>query len=119
MRFFGFDLGGAMPDENNICHYRNRLTERGTLDELMQAFEQQLREAEYPVMGGQFVDATRVAAPKQRNSENEKAAFKAGKSAKQIRRGKPNKANQKDVDARWTVKIGGKIRSRPNGMPLP
>jgi hypothetical protein len=22
MRFFGFDLGGAMPDENTIRHYR-------------------------------------------------------------------------------------------------
>jgi hypothetical protein len=25
MRFFGFDLGGTMPDENTIRHYRNRL----------------------------------------------------------------------------------------------
>ena len=40
MRFFGFDLGGAMPDENTIRHYRNRLTETGTLEALMQAFEQ-------------------------------------------------------------------------------
>lgn len=47
MRFFGFDLGGAMPDENTIRHYRNRLTESGTLEALMQAFEQQLREAGY------------------------------------------------------------------------
>jgi transposase, IS5 family len=31
MRFFGFDLGGTMPDENTIRHYRNRLTESGTL----------------------------------------------------------------------------------------
>lgn len=40
-------------------------------------------------------------------------------SAKQIWRGKPNKAHQKDVDARWTVKIGGKVRYRPDGTPLP
>ena len=26
MRFFGFDLDGAMPDKNTIRHYRNRLT---------------------------------------------------------------------------------------------
>ena len=64
-------------------------------------------------MGGQIVDATLVPAPKQRNTEDEKAAIKAGKSAKQIWRGKPNKAHQKDVDARWTVKIGGKIRYAP------
>ena len=47
MRFFGFDLGGTMPDENTIRHYRNRLTTSGTLDALMQAFEQQLRERGY------------------------------------------------------------------------
>jgi hypothetical protein len=85
----------------------------------MQAFEQQLRDAGYLAMGGQIVDATLVPAPKQRNSEDEKAAIKAGKSAKQIWRGKPNKAHQKDVDARWTIKIGGKIRYRPDGTPLP
>lgn len=28
-------------------------------------------------------------------------------------------AAQKDVDARWTLKIGGKIRYRPDGTPLP
>ena len=58
-------------------------------------------------------------AHKQRNTEDERAAIKPGGSARQIWRGKPNKAHQKDVDARWTVKIGGKIRYRPNGTPLP
>lgn len=123
MRFFGFDLGSAMPDENTIRHYRNRLTERGTLEALMQAFEQQLRERGYLAMGGQIVDATLVPAPKQRNTEEEKAAIKKGRSAKQIwpskPGGKPNKAHQKDVDARWTLKIGGKVRYRPDGTPLP
>lgn len=119
MRFFGFDLGGTMPDENTIRHYRNSLTTSGTLDTLMQAFELQLREAGYLAMGGQIVDATLVPAPKQRNTEEEKAAVKEGESARQIWPGKPNKAHQKDVDARWTVKIGGKIRYRPDGTPLP
>jgi hypothetical protein len=54
MRFFGFDLGGAMPDENTIRHYRNRLTTSGTLEALMQAFDEQLREAGYLAMGGEF-----------------------------------------------------------------
>ena len=79
---------------------------------LMQAFEQQLREAGYLAMSGQIVDATLVSAPKQRNTQDQKAAIKAGKSARQIWRGKPNQAHQKGVDARWTVKIGGKIRYR-------
>lgn len=119
MRFFGFDLRGAMPDENTIRHYRNRLTESGTLEALKQVFEQQLHEAGYLAMGGQVVDATLVPAPKQSNTEGEKAAIKAGKSAEQIWRGKSNKAHQKDVGAGWTLKIGGKIRYRPDGTPLP
>lgn len=31
MRFLGFALGGPTPDENTIRHFRNRLTETGTL----------------------------------------------------------------------------------------
>ena len=54
-------------------------------------------------------------APKQRNTEGEKA----GKSAAEIWPDEPNKAFQKDTDARWTLKIGGKNRYRPDGQPLP
>jgi transposase, IS5 family len=71
MRFFGFDLGASMPDENTIRHYRNRLTQSRTLERLMEAFDRQLREQGYLAMGGQFVDATLVPAPKQRNTEEE------------------------------------------------
>jgi IS5 family transposase len=35
-------------------------------------------------MGGQIVDATLVAAPKQRNTAGEKEAVRAGKSAAEI-----------------------------------
>jgi hypothetical protein len=35
-----------------------------------------------------------VPAPRQRNTEEEKAAIKAGKSAREIWRDKPNKAHQ-------------------------
>jgi IS5 family transposase len=119
MRFFGFDLGASMPDENTIRYYRNRLTQSGTLERLMEAFDRQLREQGYLAMGGQIVDATLVPAPKQRNTEEEKAAVKDGKSADEIWPDKPAKAHQKDVDARWTLKIGGKVRYRPDGTPLP
>ena len=82
-------------------------------------------------MGGQIVDVEPllrhwserqwrglVPAPKQRNTEDEKAAIKAGKPAG-IWPDEPNKAAQKDVDARWTLKIGGKVRLRADGTPLP
>lgn len=119
MRFFGFDLGGAMPDENTIRHFRNRMTETGTLKRVMKAFDWQLHKKGYIPMSGQIVDATLVPAPKQRNTDGEKAAIKDGKTAEEIWPDEPNKAAQKDTDARWTLKIGGKVRYRPDGTPLP
>ena len=70
-------------------------------------------------MSGQIVDASLVPAPKQRNTEPEKKAVKEGKSATEIWPDNPAKAAQKDVDARWTLKVGGKVRYRPDGTPLP
>ncbi|GAA4776819.1 hypothetical protein GCM10023219_25740 [Stakelama sediminis] len=52
-----------------------------------------------------IVDATLVAAPKQRNTEAERAAVKEGKTAAEIWPGDPAKARQKDTDARWTLKF--------------
>ena len=119
MRFLGFDPGGPTPDENTIRHFRNRLTETGTLKRVMKAFDRQLRKKGYIPMSGQIVDASLVPAPKPRNTEGEKAAIKAGKSAREIWPDAPNKAAQKDTSARWTLKIGGKVRYRPDGTPLP
>jgi IS5 family transposase len=61
--------------------------------------------AGYLAMSGQIVDATLVVAPRQRNSEDEKAKIKAGKSAAEIWPDRPAKARQKDTDARWTMKV--------------
>lgn len=70
-------------------------------------------------MAGQIVDASLVPAPKQRNTEAEKVAIKEGKSAREIWPDEPSKAAQKDSNARWTLKVGGQIRYRPDGTPLP
>lgn len=85
----------------------------------MKAFDWQLHKKGYIPMSGQIVDASLVSAPKQRNTESEKEAIKEGKSAREIWPDEPAKAAQKDVDARWTLKIGGKVRYRPDGTPLP
>jgi hypothetical protein len=76
------------------------------VDALFAAFDRELGRAGYLAMGGQIVDATLVSAPKQRNTDSEKAAIKAGKSASEIWPDKPAKAAQKDTQARWTVKTG-------------
>ena len=119
LRFLGLSLGERTPDENTIRHFRNRLTETGTLKRVMKAFDWQLQKKGYIPMSGQIVDATLVPAPKQRNTEGEREAIKSGKSAKDIWPNEPNKAVQKDTDARWTLKIGGKVRHRADGTPLP
>ncbi len=66
-------------------------------------------------MGGQIVDATLVAAPKQRNTEAERAEIKAGRIPADWKR-KPSKLRQKDRDARWTVKFA-KARPKADGTP--
>jgi transposase, IS5 family len=119
MRFLGFDLGGPTPDENTIRHFRNRLTESGTLKRVMKAFDWQLKKKGYIPMSGRIVDASLVPAPKQRNTDGERDAIKAGKSAREIWPDEPNRAAQKDTSARWTLKVGGKVRYRPDGAPLP
>lgn len=119
LRFLGFSLGDRTPDENTIRHFRNRLTETGTLKRVMKAFDWQLQKKGYIPMAGQIIDASLVPAPKQRNTEGEQQAIKAGKTAQEIWPDEPAKAAQKDTEARWTLKIGGKQRFRADGTPLP
>jgi IS5 family transposase len=116
LRFLGFDLGAVTPDENTIRLFREKLTRAGAIDALFAAFDRQLRDRGYLPMGGQIVDATLVAAPKQRNTAFEKDAIKAGRSAAEIWPSQPAKAAQKDTDARWTVKFA-KARPLPGGRP--
>ncbi|AJP73982.1 IS5 family transposase [Sphingomonas hengshuiensis] len=118
LRFLGFDLGAATPDANTIRMFRERLTAVGALDTLFADFDRQLKARGYLPMGGQIVDATLVAAPKQRNTEAEKAAVKAGRSAAEIWPDEPARARQKDVDARWTLKFA-KARPTADGKPQP
>lgn len=116
LRFLGFDLGAATPDANTIRLFREKLTEASALDTLFADFDRQLRERGYIAMGGQIVDATLVAAPRQRNSAPEKDAIKAGKTASEIWPDEPARAAQKDTDARWTVKFA-KARPAADGKP--
>ena len=76
LRFLGFDLGAPTPDANTVRLFREKLTEANALEALFVDFDRQLRERGYLAMGGQIVDATQVAAPKQRNTQAEKDAIK-------------------------------------------
>ncbi len=73
------------------------------IDKLFARFAAALKDRGYLAMGGQIIDATVVPAPKQRNTEEEKAEIKEGRIPASWK-GKPAKARQKDRDACWTVK---------------
>jgi transposase, IS5 family len=115
MRFLGLGLGDAIPDANTIWTFREALTKAGAIQRLFERFDRELRGAGYLAMSGQLVDATIVAAPKQRNTRVEKQAIKDGRVPEDWQ-DKPAKLRQKDRDARWTVKTT-KAMPRGEGEP--
>ncbi len=120
MRFLGLGLSVPVPDANTIWTFREALT-RALLDGkpaiqvLFRAYEAALSRAGFLAMGGQIVDAIVVAAPKQRNTDGEKAEIKAGRIPEDWK-AKPAKLAQKDRDARWTVKFS-KAKPSDDGSP--
>ena len=106
-RFLGFGLGDTVPDANTIWTFRETLTRTKAVEELFRRFDAALKDAGYLAMSGQIIDASIVAAPRQRLTDDEKAALKEGKVPEDWK-GKPAKLIQKDRDARWTLKHGRK-----------
>ncbi len=109
-------LGDRVPDARTIWLFRERLTRaeiegRPAIDALFARFDASLRAAGYIAMSGQIVDATLVAAPRQRNTDEEKRALKEGRIPQEWA-AKPKKLAQKDRDARWTLK---RAKARPAG----
>ena len=109
MRFLGLGLADSVPDANTIWTFREALKRAGAIDALFRRFDEALRAEGFLAMSGQIVDATIVAAPKQRNTIAEKTAIKEGRVPDDWK-DKPAKLAQKDRDARWTVKY---TRARP------
>jgi transposase, IS5 family len=104
MRFLGLGLSDKVPDAKTIWLFREHLAQAGAVEKLFARFDKHLAKTGYLAMGGQIVDATIVAAPKQRNTDGEKADIKTGKVPDDWKN-KPAKLRQKDRDARWTVKF--------------
>ncbi len=117
MRFLGLGLADAVPDANTIWSFREALKKADAVDALFARFDDALREAGFLAMSGQIVDATIVAAPKQRNTIEEKKAIKEGRIP-DAWKDKPAKIAQKDRDARWTVKYS-KAKPREDGSLPP
>ena len=68
------------------------------IEALFETFDGYLKDQGYLAMGGQIIDASIVAVPKQRNSREENARIKAGETPAGWE-DKPAKRRQKDVEA--------------------
>jgi transposase, IS5 family len=117
MRFLGLGFSDTVPDAKTIWLFRELLVQAKAMEKLFARFEDALRDKGYFAMGGQLVDATIVEAPRQRNTDAEKADLKQGKVPEDWQ-GKPAKLAQKDRDARWTLKRGRKAMVRPDGVAV-
>lgn len=117
MRFLGLSLSDRVPDARTIWLFREKLTKAEAIKPLFERFDAALRGAGYIAMGGQIVDASLIAAPKQRNTEDEKKAIKEGRIPGDWKTN-PAKLSHKDRDARWTVKFS-KAKARPDGSVPP
>ncbi len=113
MRFLDLGLEDTVPDAKTIWLFREHLTEARAMDDLFARFDKHLTKSGYIDMGGQIIDATIVATPKQRNTDGEKADIKAGKVL-QAWKDKLAKLRQKGRDARWTVKYS-RAKQKPDG----
>ena len=94
-----------LSDAKTVWLYREQLTQAGVIEALFETFDGYLKDQGYLAMGGQIIDASIVAVPKQRNSREENARIKAGETPAGWE-DKPAKRRQKDVEARWTKKHG-------------
>jgi len=84
--------------------FRERLTQAGAIESLFNRFDATLKNAGYLPMSGQILDATLVAAPKQRNTNTGKVDLWAERIPEDWQ-DKPVKLSHKDRHARWTLKV--------------
>src|SRR3954471_5922335 len=104
-RFLRLGIENRVPDGTTLWLFREKLAEAGLIEKLFDRFDQHLGAQGYIARGGQIIDATIVAVPRQRNTREENEAIKRGQPPEDWET-KPAKNRQKDKDARWTKKHG-------------
>jgi transposase, IS5 family len=75
----GLGLAHRLPDARAIWLLREKPTQAGVLGPSFERFDATLRQGGYIAMSGQNVDASLVAAPRQRCTDGEKRAIKEGR----------------------------------------
>ena len=95
----------GVPDEKTIWSFREQLSQSDQLRILFDDFHKRLSSHRLIANTGKVVDATIVKVPIQRNSKDENDKIKSGEVIPEWK-ATPNKARQKDTDARWVKKHG-------------
>src|SRR5438309_1695937 len=74
-RFLKLGIESRIPDGTTLWLFREKLAEAGLIEKLFDRFDQHLGAQGYIARGGQIVDASIVAVPRQRNTREENEAI--------------------------------------------
>ena len=88
-RFLRLGIEDRIPDGTTLWLFREKLAKAGLIEKLFDRFDQHLGAQGYIARGGQIVDATIVAVPRQRNTREENAAIKVGRTPEDWDRSRP------------------------------
>ncbi|BAU38965.1 transposase [Acetobacter pasteurianus NBRC 101655] len=104
MRFLGLELSDRVPDAKTVWLCQKRLSQLVAIEILFNRFGATLRNAGYLPMSSQILDTTLAAAPKQRNTNAEKADLREERIPRDWQ-DKPSKLFHKNRNARWTLRF--------------
>ena len=93
-RFLRLGIEDRIPDGTTLWLFREKLAKAGLIERLFDRFDQHLGAQGYSARGGQIIDATLVAVPRQRNTRAENEAIKRGETPDDWEK-KPAKNRQK------------------------
>jgi IS5 family transposase len=102
-RFLGISDADAVPDQNTIREFREKLTRAELFQTLFDTFNARLAERGLITRKGCIADASFVDVPRQRNRRDENEAIKEGRLPDGWENDHKRLAH-KDLDARWAKK---------------
>jgi IS5 family transposase len=104
-KFLGIDSYAQVPDSKTIWYYREQLKKHEIIYEIFSLFNEKLQSTALMLKDGVIVDASILQVPRQRNTREENKQVRQGDIPEEWK-DKPNKLEQKDLDADWTKKNG-------------
>jgi IS5 family transposase len=105
MRFLELRTSDNVPDQNTIWNFREQLKAEDVVKKLFLRFNRELEKHGMIVNKGKIIDASIVEVPIQRNTKEENAEIKEGRTPSEWKE-EPSKLSHKDTDARWLTKNG-------------